>query len=175
MTDDLRYPIGRFSKPEKLTDGERAACVERIRALPLRLRDAVRGLSTEQLETRYRDEGWTVRQVVHHLGDSHINCLVRFKLGLTELTPLIKTYDENLWLETADARTESVDNLLSFVAALHMRLDAVVSGIDSQSGSRVIEHPESGLWTLDQLLAMYAWHGDHHVAHITSLRSRRGW
>ena len=149
--------------------------VARIRELPIHLRASVHGLTAEQLDTPYRDGGWTVRDVVHHIGDSHLNALVRFKLGLTEVSPTVRPYDENLWLQTGDALNADVNEALDFVDAMHRRLSAVVSSIDDTAAVRTIVHPESGEQTLAQLLAHYAWHGDHHVAHITALRERRRW
>ncbi len=175
MSADLRYPIGQFSKPDTVSAAERERMVERIRLLPVRLRASVTGLSSEQLDTPYRDGGWTVREVVHHIGDSHLNALVRFKLGLTESAPTVRPYDENLWLQTGDAINVNLEEALDFVDAMHRRFTAVVSSIDDQAGMRTIIHPESGEHTLAQLLANYAWHGDHHVAHITGLRERTGW
>ncbi len=172
---DARYPIGQFVKPANVSASDRAGFVARLHILPVRLRDAVRGLSAEQLETPYRDDGWTVRQVVHHLGDSHMNAIVRCKLGLTETAPVVRPYDENLWLTTGDARAVDIEEALAFVDALHKRFAAVAASVDDQSAQRTIVHPESGEFTLAALLAQYAWHGDHHVAHITTLRAQRGW
>lgn len=175
MTTDTRYPIGKFSRPTHVSLEDRRALVRRVHALPALLRSAVNGLSEEQLNTPYRDGGWTVRQVVHHIGDSHVNCLIRFKLGLTEERPTIRPYEENDWVRTEDSQALSMNDLLQFVDVLHTRLHAIVSPLDEQTGARTIVHPESGEQTLDQLLALYAWHGDHHVAHITSLRATNGW
>jgi len=174
MSDALRYPIGRFDKPVRVSDAERAAHVARLRALPSALRAAVQGLHADQLNTPYRDGGWTVRQVAFHLGDSHVNFLMRLKLGLTEHRPIIRPYDQNQWLATGDALSSTIEESLAFVDALHQRLNAVTSSVDATSGARTIVHPETGESTVDQLLAMYAWHGDHHVAHITALRARHG-
>jgi uncharacterized damage-inducible protein DinB len=175
VSAELRYPIGQFSKPDTVSAAERERMVDRIRVLPARLRASVNGLSSQQLDTPYRDGGWTVREVVHHIGDSHLNALVRFKLGLTESTPTVRPYDENLWLQTGDAINANIDEALDFVDAMHRRFTAVVSSIDDEGSLRTIIHPDSGEQTLAQLLANYAWHGDHHVAHITALRERNGW
>ncbi len=175
MSTDVRYPIGRYSAPQTVSSTERRQMVDRIRALPVRLRASVHGLTEAQLDTPYRDGGWKVREVVHHIGDSHLNALVRFKLGLTEVAPTVRPYDENLWLQTGDAINADFDEALDFVEAMHRRFTAVVSSIDDEASLRTIIHPESGEQTLAQLLAHYAWHGDHHVAHITALRERNGW
>ncbi len=175
MSTDSRYPIGKFSRPPHVSAEERRALVQRMQALPARLRSAVNGLSAEQLETPYRDGGWTIRQVVHHIGDSHANCLMRFKLGLTEQRPTIRPYEENDWVRTPDAQSLTLDDLLQFVDVLHVRLHAIVSSLDEHTGARTIVHPDSGEQTLDQLLALYAWHGDHHVAHIANARTHHGW
>ncbi len=174
MTDP-RYPIGRFEKPDQVSPQERAAFAARIQRLPAQLTAAVDGFDDAQLDTPYRDGGWTVRQVVHHVGDSHLNALSRFKLGLTEERPVIRPYDEDAWVRTADGAGADVPAALAFVHALHHRFGAVAASLDDTTAARVIVHPESGEHRLDQLLAMYAWHGDHHVAHITALRAQRGW
>lgn len=174
-TPDPRYPIGVFAKPGTLTPSERAALADRIGALPAALRSAVRGLSAEQLDTPYRDHGWTVREVVHHVGDSHANALTRFKLALTEERPTVRPYDENAWLHTADIAATSVEQALEYVDEIHRRIHALARVLTAEQGARRLLHPESGELTLDDLLANYAWHGDHHVAHITALRTARGW
>lgn len=172
---DPRYPIGPFALPAQLSDEERALLAERMRVLPERLLRSVAHLDATQLDTPYRDGGWTVRQVVHHLGDSHANALMRFKLGLTEVRPVIRPYDENTWLQTADVTTTPLGDALDFVEVLHRRLYAIARSITAESGAREIVHPDSGILTVDQLLAMYAWHGDHHVAHLTTLRVQQSW
>lgn len=174
-TADPRYPIGPFALPTALSAAERTQCAERLYELPERLRRSVAHLDAAQLDTPYRDGGWTLRQVVHHLGDSHANALMRFKLGLTEERPVIRPYDENAWLRTADVTTTPLGDALDFVEVLHRRLYAIARSITAESGAREIVHPDSGTLTVDQLLAMYAWHGDHHVAHITALRVARSW
>ena len=172
---DPRYPIGPFKRPASLSPDERAALVHRVGTLPAALRGAVQGLSDSRLDTPYREGGWTVRQVVLHVGDSHLNALTRFKLALTEERPTIRPYDENAWLETADMAGTSVEQGLAFVAEIHRRLHLLAGSITAETATRTLVHPESGEQTVDQLLANYAWHGDHHVAHITALRSARGW
>jgi hypothetical protein len=173
---DLRYPIGNFSYDGAMTDARRSACVGRIAAAPAALRAAVAGLSDAQLDTPYRPGGWTVRQVVHHVPDSHLNAYVRIRLALTEDTPTIKPYEEARWAELPDARTLPVEASLTLLEALHVRWVALLRGLGAADGARRFHHPEHGrLITIDELIAMYAWHGEHHVAHVTSLRARNGW
>ncbi len=172
---NLRYPIGQFSF-EALTERGREACVARIAAAPARLRAAVAGLSPEQLDTPYRPEGWTVRQVVHHVPDSHLNAYTRMRLALTEPTPTIKPYEEARWAELPDARTAPIDISLALLDALHARWLLLLRQLTPADGARAFWHPEHGReFTVDEVVAMYAWHGEHHVAHITSLRARMGW
>jgi hypothetical protein len=176
MTDDaLRYPIGRFVRPLDVTDSARAAYIARLAALPAELRAAVDGLDETQRNTPYRDDGWTVRQVVYHLGDSHLNCLARLMLGLTEQTPTIRVYDERAWVQVGDGAGDSIDEALAFIDVLHARLVRVARTVTAAHGARTLVHPENGSLSIDVLLALYAWHGAHHVAHITALRTRRGW
>jgi uncharacterized damage-inducible protein DinB len=173
---DLRYPIGPFAYDGDMTDARRAACVARIAAAPAALRSALAGLSDAQLDTPYRPGGWTLRQVVHHLPDSHMNAYTRFRLTLTEDQPTIKTYDEARWAELPDARTLPVEVSLALLEALHVRWTALLRGLTAADRARQLFHPEHGrLMTLDELLALYAWHGEHHTAHVTSLRARSGW
>ncbi len=172
--DDLRYPIGRFQPPAASLPGVRAAHIETLRRLPERLRAAVAGLSDAQLDTPYRDGGWTVRQVVHHLADSHANTYVRFKLALTEDCPTIKPYDEAAWARLPDARA-AIEPSLVFLDGLHQRLVALLQSMSEVDFQRGFNHPERGRITLATNLAIYDWHSRHHTAHITSLRSRMGW
>jgi hypothetical protein len=159
-----------------MTDARRAACVARIAAAPAALRAAVAGLSDAQLDTPYRPGGWTVRQVVHHVPDSHLNAYVRIRLALTENTPTIKPYEEARWAELPDARTLPIEASLVLLEGLHVRWVALLGGLGAADGARQFHHPEHGrLITVDELIAMYAWHGEHHVAHVTSLRLRNGW
>ncbi|HUA97250.1 MAG TPA: bacillithiol transferase BstA [Terracidiphilus sp.] len=171
---DLRYPIGHFSPPAASMPGVRAAHIEILRQLPERLREAVSGLDDAQLDTPYREGGWTVRQVVHHVADSHANSYVRFKLALTEKWPTIKPYDEAAWARLADSR-ESVAPSLAFIEALHTRWVALLEPLGEEDFQRGFNHPEMGRQTLAKSLALYAWHSRHHTAHITGLRQRRGW
>ncbi len=172
---DLRYPIGKFQKKEALTAADRAECVRQIAEAPRNLRSAVAGLSEAQLETPFRPEGWTVRQVVHHVPDSHLNAYIRFKLALTEDAPAIKTYRENVWAELIDGRTAPVEHSLALLDALHFRWAMLLRSLGEADFQRTFLHPDSGLLKLDFLLQLYAWHGQHHTAHITNLRTRSGW
>ena len=172
---DLRYPVGKFVKPASIDAARRRSFVEELASLPAALRGAVAGLSAEQLDTPYRPGGWTVRQVVHHLPDSHLNAYVRFKLALTEEEPAIRTYEEALWAETPEARSGPVAISLDLLAALHARWLAGIDGLPAAAFARRLRHPDWGILSIDELLAQYAWHGRHHLAHVTRLRERRGW
>jgi uncharacterized damage-inducible protein DinB len=173
--DDLRYPIGKPARPESMTPDERRAAISTIAATPERLRAAVAGLTEAQLDTPYRPGGWTVRQVVHHLPDSHSNAYLRFKLALTEDEPTIRLYQEDRWAALPEARTAPVEVSLALLTALHERWVRSLTGMAPEDWRRTYRHPETGVHTLDALLAIYAWHGPHHVAHITALRAREGW
>lgn len=172
---DFRYPIGRFEKPEFLSEAERSSAIRAIADTPARLRAAVEGLDPSQLDSPYRDGGWTVRQLVHHVPDSHLNAYIRFKLALTEDSPTIKPYDENAWAQLPDTITTPVETSLTMMDVLHERWTNVLRAMKASDFGRKLMHPERGPLTLDQMLAMYAWHGRHHVAHITALRERNGW
>jgi uncharacterized damage-inducible protein DinB len=175
MTTDIRYPTGRFARPEHVTDPQRAQAVDTLAATPAKLRDAVQGLTEQQLDTPYRPEGWTVRQVVHHLPDSHLNAYIRFKLALTEDNPTIKPYAEALWAQLPDSRTTPVETSLTMMDALHDRWLHVLADMQPADFARTVVHPENGPMSLELMLQLYAWHGMHHVAHITELRRRNGW
>jgi uncharacterized damage-inducible protein DinB len=172
--DDPRFPIGRFSSPASSVPGVRAAHIQTLRLLPERLRAAVAGLSDAQLDTPYRDGGWTVRQVVHHLPDSHMNSYVRFKLALTEDWPTIKPYDEAAWANLPDSRMP-VEVSLDLVAALHRRWVALLESLTEDDFQKGYEHPQMGRQNLAQVLALYDWHSRHHTAHIIRLRDRLSW
>ena len=172
---DLRYPIGKFQSPASVTDAERAVLVDQIAALPAELRSAVTTLDDTQLDTPYREGGWTVRQVVHHVPDSHVNAYTRFKLALTEDVPTIKTYEEAQWAELPEARSAPIGVSLALLEALHQRWVLLLRVLAPAQFARAFRHPELGVMTLDQQIALYAWHGRHHLAHITSLRTRMGW
>ncbi len=174
--EDLRYPIGRFEPQRRaLTDGERSALIDAIEAHPARMRAAVDGLDDARLDTPYRDGGWTVRQVVHHVVDSHVNSYVRFKLAVTEDRPTVGTYDERAWAELPDARSGPVEGSLAILDGLHLRWVAFLRALAPNDFARVVRHPDWGEITVDTLLEIYGWHCPHHEAHVTRLRERRGW
>ena len=175
MPEDLRYPIGKFQFDPKATPALRRDCIAQIREAPAAMRAAVRGLSAAQLDTPYRPDGWTVRQLVHHVPDSHLNAYCRFKLALTEDNPQIKPYDEAAWATLEDTRRTPVETSLALLDSLHQRWVALLESMADQDFSRRLRHPEAGEMPVDRLLQLYAWHGRHHVAHITSLRQREGW
>src|SRR5207302_4283395 len=172
---DLSYPIGKYEHKASLSPTERENAIAQIAATPKRLRDAVAGLSHQQFDTPYRPGGWTVRQVVHHVPDSHMNSYMRFKLALTENEPAIKPYDEARWAELADTPATPVEVSLTLLESLHDRWVRLLRSMADVDFSRQFRHPELGAVRLDGNLALYAWHGKHHVAHITSLRGRMGW
>ena len=173
---DLRYPIGTYRPAATVSDQDRKQWIEEIGKAPAELRAAVAGLTPKQLDTPYRPDGWTVRQVVHHVPDSHMNAYVRYKLALTEENPTIKPYDEAGWANLSDTRTVPIDVSLQLLELIHVRWMAVLRSLDAKDLQRTFFHPEKKrTQTLDQTLGLYAWHGKHHVAHITSLREREGW
>ncbi len=172
---DLRYPIGKFQPKPQLTDDERQAFIHLLAEAPVKLRQSVSGLMEEQLDTPYRPEGWTVRQVIHHLPDSHLNAYVRMKLAMTEQQPTIKPYEQQLWAELSDAKTAPIEMSLTLFESLHKRWVLFLQSLKSSDFARTINHPESGVMNLDRILQLYAWHGRHHTAQITSLRERMGW
>ncbi len=171
---DLRYPIGKADTRTPLAAGERAQRIDSIAALPAQLRKAVHGLTDAQLDTPYRPGGWTVRQLTHHVADSHMNAFVRFRLGFTEDNPTIKPYDEKAWSELPDMRLP-VEVSLRLLDSLHERMVQMLRSVPPASFQRTIYHPENGPMTLDAMVSLYAWHGQHHTAHVTSLRQRQGW
>lgn len=174
--DNLRYPIGKFDRNRSsLSKEERKAAIDDIAALPQKLAHAIAGLNGKQLDTPYREGGWTVRQVVHHLADSHMNAYVRFKLALTEDTPTIKPYNEAKWADLADSRVTPVDVSVTLLDSMHARWVALLRSMKDEDWSRQLNHPEDGVVPLDLLAGIYAWHGRHHVAHITGLRQRNQW
>jgi uncharacterized damage-inducible protein DinB len=176
---DLRYPIGKFEwippENEEQMAKRRVHYIDGLAELPSNMAAAVKGLNAEQLDTPYRPEGWTVRQVVHHVPDSHLNAYVRFKLALTEDHPTIRPYDEAKWAQLPDSAITPIEVSLQLLAALQSRWVDLVRSMQSPDFARTLLHPERGTLTLDQMLAMYAWHSAHHTAHITSLRQRMGW
>jgi hypothetical protein len=175
FVDDLQYPIGRFKRPAQFTSAEREEAIGAIEQAPARLRAAILGLSDEQLDTPYRPGGWTVRQVVHHLPDSHLNAYVRCKLALTEDDPTIRPYEEARWAELEEARTAPIEVSLLLLEGLHSRWVMTFRNLQPEDWNRTFIHPVSGSQSLDSTAGLYAWHGKHHVAHINSLRQREGW
>jgi len=174
--DKLRYPVGPMERPATpLDSATRAAHLQTIEQLPERIRSLVAGLTEAQLDTPYRPGGWTVRQVVHHVPDSHLNSYLRFKLALTEDEPTIKPYDQSRWAELADVRMAPVETSLVLLESLHHRWVSLLRSLSEADFARTFRHPEIGIVRLDRNLALYAWHGRHHVAHITSLGKRMGW
>ena len=175
MSLDPRYPIGKFEAPKSYTSELRAKLINDIAALPIAMRAAVSGLSDTQLETPYRDGGWTVRQVAHHVPDSHVNAYVRMKLALTETDPTVKPYDEARWAELPDARTLPVEVSLTLLDSLHHRWTTMLRAMSEEQWQRHYVHPEYGKVTMEWVLAQYAWHGRHHTAQITTLRAQKQW
>ena len=173
--DELRYPVGKFEFPEAVSVADLAEFLDEIAETPARMRAAVSGLSDAQLDTPYRPGGWTVRQLAHHVPDSHMNSYVRFRLALTEDSPVIKPYEEARWAELADARTLPVEPSLALLESLHSRWVPLLRSLSPSDWKRTFRHPELGLVSLENNAALYAWHGRHHVAHITSLRGRMKW
>src|ERR1700680_4869360 len=172
---DLRYPIGKFSYDGHLTEDQKRGFLGDVAHTPKKLRAAGQGLSEAQLDTPYRPGGWTVRQVVHHVPDSHLNSYVRFKLALTEDEPTIKPYAEDRWAELADSKATPVEVSLTLLDSLHDRWVRLLRSLTPEEWKRTFRHPDLGAMTLEKTLALYAWHGRHHVAHITTLRERSGW
>ena len=172
---DPRFPIGKFNGQPPANDAEREQFIRDIEETPAKLRAAIKGLSEDQLSTPYREGGWTVRQVIHHLPDSHLNSYIRFKLALTEDEPTIKPYQEDRWAELADSRVTPIETSLSLLDSLHQRWILLLRSFTTADWKKTFRHPELGVLTLDKTVALYAWHGKHHVAHITALRTSNGW
>jgi hypothetical protein len=175
MIDDPRYPTGKFHFNPDVTPQIRQRSIAAIRDTPSALRAAVRGLTGAQVETPYRDGGWTVRQVVHHVPESHMNAYIRFKLALTEDNPTIKPYNEDAWSKLGDVPRAPIETSLALLDALHERWVALLETLAPADFERPLMHPEIGAITLDRLVQLYAWHGPHHVAHVTALRARNSW
>jgi hypothetical protein len=173
--NDPRYPVGRFNHDPAATSETRARHISEIANLPSRFREAVQGLSPQQLNTPYREGGWTVRQVVHHVPDSHLNAYIRCKLALTETTPTIKPYDEAAWARLKDSELTPVEVSLSLLEAAHARWVTLLRSLQAEDFQRRFNHPEAGVRDVDWLVALYDWHGNHHLAHITTLRERMKW
>ena len=173
---DLRYPVGKFEIPPSISAGDRARYIDQIAAAPAALQQAVAGLSEAQLDTPYRDGGWTVRQVAHHVPDSHLNAYLRMKFGLTEDHPPVRPYDQDAWAKTPEYTTTPVAVSLQLLEALHVRWVNLMRGMSPRDFARTIQHPEWKVpYTLDLVACHYAWHGRHHTGHITELRKRKGW
>ena len=172
---DIRFPIGRFEVRPEIDETERRSLIKSIAGAPVKLRAALEGLSPRQLDEPYRPGGWTVRQVTHHLPDSHLNGYLRLKLALTEVHPTVKTYKEELWAELEDARLAAPEISVRLLESLHERWTLVLRSLKPEHFTRTLTHPEFGVMSLDALLQLYEWHGRHHIAHITSLRQRMAW
>lgn len=171
---DMKYPIGTFKFDGEISSSDTNIWIDEIEDLPRLLRDAVEYLDNDQLDTAYRSGGWTVRQVIHHLADSHMNAYIRFKLALTEENPVIKPYDETKWAELSDYKL-SIDPSLLLLETLHKRWTNLLRSLTSDDLQRTFVHPDSGTVSVGENIGIYAWHGKHHLAHITSLCSRKGW
>jgi uncharacterized damage-inducible protein DinB len=172
---DPRYPVGNFEMPAAVTPARRQQAMDEIASTPAKLRAAAKGLNDSQLDTPYREGGWTVRQVVHHVPDSHLNAYVRLKLALTEEKPTIKPYDQEAWANLADSKSTPIEVSLTLLSTVHDRWDRLWRSLKAEHFARVLIHPEHGERTVDWLLFLYAWHGRHHTAHITELRKQKGW
>lgn len=174
MSDDLRFPIGKFDSGREVTPELRREYIQTIKALPQNLENAVADLTKEHLDTPYRPEGWTVRQTVHHIADSHLNSYCRFKLALTEDTPTIRPYYEDRWAELKDSEMP-IDVSMKIIEGVHARWANLLDSMSDADFQRKLNHPETGEWTLGKVLGLYDWHSKHHTAHITNLRERNGW
>jgi uncharacterized damage-inducible protein DinB len=172
---DPRYPIGKFEMPKEITPALRQTAIAEIADTPAKMRAATKGLTDAQLETPYREGGWTVRQVVHHVPDSHINAYIRLRFALTETAPTIKPYEESVWANLEDAKNAPVEVSLNLLDALHDRWARLLRSLKPEQYARTLIHPEHGVRTVDWLLFLYAWHGRHHTAHITELRKQKSW
>jgi uncharacterized damage-inducible protein DinB len=172
---DLRYPIGPFNADPNPSPEMRTKHIDEISALPKRFREAVVGLNQDQLNTPYREGGWTVRQLVHHVPDSHLNAYIRCKLALTENVPTIKPYNEDAWARLKDSELTPIEVSLTLLESVHSRWTTLLKSLQPNDFQRKLNHPESGIQNLDRVIALYAWHGRHHTAHITSLRERMKW
>ncbi|CAN5757447.1 bacillithiol transferase BstA [soil metagenome] len=174
MSDDLKYPVGKFDSDFEVTNDLRQKFIQTISGLPEKLNEAVKNLSDKQLDTPYRPEGWTVRQVVHHIADSHLNSYCRFKLALTEDAPTIRPYYEDRWAELADSKMP-IDVSMKIIEGVHSRWTTLLNSMSDEDFKRKLNHPESGEWSLEKMLGLYEWHSRHHLAHITTLAERENW
>jgi hypothetical protein len=175
MSEDLRYPIGKFSFDPATAAQERSHWILDITRLPSELEGVLDALDDAQLDTPYRPEGWTVRQLVHHIADSHINAYIRIRLALTEEQPAIKGYDEKKWAELPDSLTAPVEPSLQIIHGIHSRWANLLRHLKPEEFQRTLLHPQAGVGTVEKYTGLYAWHGRHHVAHIRNLRQRMGW
>lgn len=175
MSEDVRYPIGKFSFDKETATNNRNTAIQAIEELPVRLRQTIAGVNEEHLQTPYRDGGWTVHQLIHHIADSHMNAFIRFKLALTEDKPTIKTYDEALWAETTDVTNVPVDISLKLIDAVHERWFILLTSMSDEAFARELNHPEHGSINLEYMTALYAWHSQHHTAHVANLREKMSW
>ena len=173
--NNRRYPIGKFKAPKEYNDELRESFINEIEETPFYLRQAVENLNEDQLNTPYREAGWTIDQVVHHLPDSHMNAYIRTKLALTEKEPVIKPYKEDAWARLEDYITTPIETSMQLLESVHIRWIILLKSLDGQQFLRKMNHPEIGLIDLNWLVALYAWHGKHHVAHINNLKQRMGW
>jgi hypothetical protein len=172
---DPRYPVGKLEIPSDVTPARRLQAIDEIASTPAKLRAAVKGLSDAQLDTPYRDGGWTVRQVIHHVPDSHMNAYIRLRLALTEDKPTVRPYEEARWAELADAKSAPIAVSQTLLDSLHDRWDRLWRSLKPEHFARPLIHPEHGERNIDWLLFVYEWHGKHHTAHITELRKQKGW
>jgi len=172
---DPRYPVGNFEMPTQVTAIARGDAIREIASVPEKLRAAVKGLNDTQLDTPYREGGWTLRQVVHHVADSHLNAYIRLRLALTETEPTIKPYEEGAWAKLEDAQHGPVEVSLRLIDPLHERWVRLLQSLKTEDFARTLRHPDHGVRTVDWLAFLYAWHGRHHTAHITELRKQKGW
>jgi hypothetical protein len=175
MATDLRYPIGPYEMVSPVTPQMIQDCLLELNETPKRMQSAIQGLTPEQLDTSYRQEGWTVRQVVHHLADAQMNWYIRIRLALTEEQPTIKPYPEQIWAELPDAKNGPVEPSLLLIDNLYARLSLLFAALGPDVWKRTLIHPERGVLSLDTVMTLFAWHGRHHAAHITELRKRMGW
>jgi len=175
VAPDLRYPVGQFKPEPSYTEAQRVAMIQDIADLPAKLRAAVAGLNDQQLDTPYRDGGWTVRQTVHHVADSHVNSYIRLRFAATENNPTIMPYNEAVWAELPDAKHEPVEVSLKILEGLHHRWVVLLRSFKPEDWKRTMFHPERGSLDMGTNTALYSWHSKHHVAHITELRKRKGW
>lgn len=167
LLESLKYPIGKYSVPNIITSKHVFDWIDQISVLPEKVKYATNGLSVKQLDTPYRPDGWTIRQVVHHLPDSHMNAYIRFKLAITEESPIIKPYHEDRWAECTDAKSADINNSLNLLESLHKRWVEVLKSLNSADLKKTYIHPEHGqIYPLESVIGMYAWHGNHHLQHI---------